>query len=223
MMDQDNDDALGVDKVDMRARLWILNVATGETRALPKANWEMKELAWLPGGDRVVVKGTEHPESDQYTDRIFSVQVVDGTMKELVKPLGPFGEMRVTRDGTTISYVGPREDGPAPHDLMLLPVASHAARNLTGASLDRLVQDYHWRKDGSVVLLAANGFSNLLMTYSADGARHDLSAAPGPAGNIAVRGGGGIAFVSHGAARAPEGGVLGPEDAANLVYALYDC
>jgi len=41
-------------------------------------------------------------------------------MKELVKPRGPFGEMRVAPDGKTISYLGPREDGPEPHDLMLL-------------------------------------------------------------------------------------------------------
>src|SRR6267143_3107083 len=154
--EKDKDDARVVDKEAKRARLWILNVATGEARALTKASWEMNELAWLPAGDRVVVKGTEHPESDQYTEKIYSVQVADGTMKELVAPLGPFGEMRVAPDGKTISYVGPREDGPEPHDLMLLPVASHAARNLTGASLDRPVQNYHWEKDGSVVLLAAN-------------------------------------------------------------------
>jgi len=200
--EKDKDDAKVVDKDDKRARLWILNVATGETRALTKPSWEMKELAWLPSGDRVVVKGTEHPESDQYTDRIFSVQVADGTMKEMVKPLGPFGEMRVAPDGKTISYVGPREDGPEPHDLMLLPVTAHAARNLTGASLDRLVQDYHWQKDGSVVLVAANGFSNLLVTYSTDGARHDL--APAPAGSMAVTGSGEIAFVSQGATRPQE-------------------
>ena len=202
--EKDKDDAKVVDKDDKRARLWILNVATGETRALTKVNWNFDEVKWLPSGDRVVVKGTDHPESDQYTERIFSVQVADGAMKELVKPLGPFGEMRVAPDGKTISYVGPREDGPEPHDLMLLPVTARAARNLTGLSLDRPVEDYHWQKDGSVVLLAANGFSNLLVTYSADGARHDLAPSPSPAGSMAVMGGGEIAFVSQEATRPQE-------------------
>jgi dipeptidyl aminopeptidase/acylaminoacyl peptidase len=202
--EKDKDDAKVVDKDDKHARLWIVDAASGETRALTKPNWNLDELAWLPAGDRVVVKGTDRPESDEYTERIFTVQVADGTMKELVKPRGPFGEMRVAPDGKTISYVGPREDGPEPHDLMLLPVTGHAARNLTGASLDRLVQDYHWQKDGSVVLLAATGFSNLLLTYSADGARHDLSPATGPAGSMALTGGGEIAFVSQGATRPQE-------------------
>jgi dipeptidyl aminopeptidase/acylaminoacyl peptidase len=219
---KDKDDARVVDKEDKRARLWILNVATREARVLTKANWEMKELAWLPSGDRVVVKGTEHPESDQYTDRIFSLQVADGTMKELVKPLGPFGEMRVAPDGRTISYVGPREDGPEPHDLMLLPVASHAARNLTGASLDRLVQDYHWQKGGSVVLLAADGFSNLLVTYSGDGARRDLAPSPSPAGNMALTGSGEIAFVSQGATRPQEVWLWDQKSAPKQVTHLND-
>jgi dipeptidyl aminopeptidase/acylaminoacyl peptidase len=217
--EKEKDDAKVVDKDDKRARLWILNVATG---ALTKPGWEMKELAWLPSGERVVVKGTEHPESDQYTDRIYSVQVADGTMKELVKPLGPFGEMRVAPDGKTISYVGPREDGPEPHDLMLLPVTAHAARNLTGASLDRPVQDYHWQKDGSVVLLAASGFSHLLVTYSADGARHDLAPSPLPAGSMAVTGSGEIAFVSQGATRPQEVWLWDQKSAPRQVTHLND-
>jgi dipeptidyl aminopeptidase/acylaminoacyl peptidase len=220
--EKDKDDAKVVDKDDKHARLWILDVATGETRALTKPNWNFDELAWLPAGDRVVVKGTDRPESDQYTERIFSVQVSDGTMKELVKPLGPFGEMRVAPDGKTISYVGPREDGPEPHDLMLLPVTAHAARNLTGASLDRLVQDYHWQKDGSVVLLAANGFSNLLVTYSADGARHDLSPATGPAGSMALASDGEIAFVSQGATRPQEVWLWDQKSAPRQVTHLND-
>src|SRR6267154_2471698 len=202
--EKDKDDAKVVDKDDKHARLWILDVATGETRGLTKANWNFDELAWLPAGDRVVVKGTDRPGSDEYTERIFAVQVADGTMKELVKPRGPFGEMRVAPDGKTISYVGTREDGPEPHDLMLLPVTAHAARNLTGASLDRPVLDYHWAKDGSVVMVAANGFSSLLVPYSADGSRHDLSAAPGPSGAMALTSGGEIAFVSQAATRPQE-------------------
>ena len=220
--EKDKDDAKVVDKDDKHARLWIVDVATGETRALTKPNWNFDELAWLPAGDRVVVKGTDRPESDEYTERIFAVQVADGTMKELVKPRGPFGEMRVAPDGKTISYVGTREDGPEPHDLMLLPVTAHAARNLTGASLDRPVQDYHWAKDGSVVLVAANGFSNLLVTYSADGARQDLSAAPGPAGAMALTGGGEIAFVSQAATRPQEVWLWDQKSAPKQVTHLND-
>src|SRR5260370_4304583 len=125
-------------------------------------------------------------------------------MKEFVAPRGLFGKIRAAPDGKTISYVGPREDGPDPHDLMLLPVAAHAARNLTGASLDRPVEDYHWHADGSVILLAANGFSNLLGSYSADGARHDLAPSPAAAVSPALSAHGEIAFVSQSATQPQE-------------------
>jgi dipeptidyl aminopeptidase/acylaminoacyl peptidase len=202
--EKDKDDARVVDKDTKRARLWVLNVATGETRALTKAGWEISELAWLPAGDRLIVKGTEHPESDQYTEAIYAVQLSDGAMKQLIAPHGPFGELRVSSKSGTISYVGPREDGPEPHDLMLLPLEGRAAQNLTGASLDRLVEDYHWQKDGSVTFVAANGFSSAFLTYSADGAKHDLSPAPLPMGSVALGADGEIAYVSQSATQPQE-------------------
>ena len=220
--EKDKDDAKVVDKDDKHARLWILDVASGETRALTKANWNFDELAWLPAGDRVAVKGTEHPESDEYTERIYSVQVADATMKELVATRGPFGEMRVAPNGKTISYVGAREDGPEPHDLMLLPITAHAARNLTGANLDRPVEDYHWQKDGPVVLLAANGFSNLLVSYSTDGARHDLAPSPMAAGSLALAANGDIAFVSQTATQPQEIWLWDQKGAARQLSHLND-
>src|SRR6201988_1906777 len=56
---------------------------------------------------------------------------------------------------------------------------------------------YHWQKDGSLVLVAANGFTNLLVTFSPDGARHDLSPERPPAGATSVARTGEIAFVSQ--------------------------
>jgi dipeptidyl aminopeptidase/acylaminoacyl peptidase len=195
--EKDKDDAHVVDKEDKRARLWLLDVATSETRALTKPGWEVSELAWASGGDGLILKATDHPESDQYTEQIFTIVASDGAMRPLVRPRGPFGELRLSPNGKTISYVGSREDGPEPHDLLLLPAGGHAARNLTGLSLDRPVEDYHWLKDGSVALVAANGFSSLFVTFSADGSRHDLSPSPAPTGNFAAAPDGEIAFVSQ--------------------------
>ena len=201
---KEKDDAHVVDKEDKRARLWLVTSVTRETRVLTKRDWEITEFAWLPSGDRLIVEATDHPESDQYTQRIFSMDTSNGAMKQLVAPRGPFGELRVSADGKTVSYVGSREDGPEPHDLLLLPVGGHAARNLTGASLDRPVEDYHWEKDGSLVLVAANGFSTVFLTYSADGARHDLSPSPLPTGSFAVSPEGVLAFVSQNATQPEE-------------------
>jgi dipeptidyl aminopeptidase/acylaminoacyl peptidase len=105
---------------------------------------------------------------------------------------------------------------------MLLPVAAHAARNLTGASLDRPVEDYHWHADGSVVLLAANGFSNLLVSYSADGTRHNLEPSPAAAGSLALAPNGEIAFVSQSATQPQEVWLWDQKSVARQVSHLND-
>ena len=160
--------------------------AGGEPQALTPANWNIAELEWMPKGHSVVVSATDHPESDRNTNRIFRVQVPEGAaqatdaaMKQIAAPRGPFGELRVSPGGNTISYVGCREDGPVPHDLMLLELTGNAPRNLTGASLDRAVHEYQWMKDGSLVTVIGDGFRNRFVAFSAEGVIQDLPATVG--------------------------------------------
>lgn len=168
--EKDKDDARVADKDEKHPRLWLLPAESGEAKAITPANWEIKELDWMPDGENMVVICTDRPESDQETDRIFSIHIPDGTMKLLSAPRGPFGSIRVSPDGKTIAYVGSREDGPSPHDLMLLPVGSAAARNLTGLSLDRQIFDYRWLRDGSLLAVTADGIHTRLTGFNANGA-----------------------------------------------------
>src|SRR5271170_4616558 len=92
--DKDKDDAHVVDKDDKQARLWLLTLATSETKALSDSKWEISDLVWLPGGDRIIVSATDHPESDQETHRIFSVSVPEGSRRLIFAPHGPFRELQ---------------------------------------------------------------------------------------------------------------------------------
>ncbi|MFI5057081.1 MAG: S9 family peptidase [Candidatus Acidiferrales bacterium] len=195
--EKDKDDAHVVDKDDKQARLWVLKVAPGEARALTPANWRVSELSWAPGGERIFVVATDTPASDQLTDRIFAVGVSDGATKQLSAPRGPFGRLQAAPDGKTLGYIGSREDGPEPHDLFLQPLAGGAARNLTGASLDRPIYNYKWLKEGGVFAVTAAGFHNMFVAYTADGTRKGpgtLDANPGP---FALSTSGQIAFVGQ--------------------------
>jgi dipeptidyl aminopeptidase/acylaminoacyl peptidase len=202
--EKDKDDAHVADKEDKRARLWLADLATGEARALTPSTWDVSEVVWGPTGDHLIIKATDRPQSDENTERIFNVQASDGATKLLFAPRGPFSELRLSATGTTLSFVGSREDGPEPHDLHLLPLNARAARNLTGASLDRPVEDYHWQKDGSIVLVAANGFGTLFVKYAGDGTKEDLAASPVPTGSVALGSSGEIAYVSQNATHPQE-------------------
>jgi len=96
------------------AKVWIRTISTRgfglwmwrpANPGVDQADWNFDELAWLPGGI-ACGQGTIIRSRRVYGRVILAVQMADGTMKELVKPRGPFGEMRVAPDGKTISYVG---------------------------------------------------------------------------------------------------------------------
>jgi len=196
--DKDKDDARVVDKDDKHTRLRLVNLATRETHALTDASWEVKELDWLADGQNIVIRATTRPAVEQFTDRIYSIAAKDGSKEELLAPRGPFSTLRVSPTGSTISFVGCREDGPSPHDLWLLPSSAGAARNLTGASLDRRIVDYRWAKGGWIVAVYADGFHSSLVGYSNTGEKKDLaSALPVNPGAISVTATGEIAFVGQ--------------------------
>jgi dipeptidyl aminopeptidase/acylaminoacyl peptidase len=202
--EKEKDDARVIDKDNKHARLWLLNIATSDAKALTPTAWDVDELAWLPDSTQILIIGTDKPAAEQYTNRVMSVQVSSGAMKQIAAPHGPLGKLQVARNGKTISYLASRGDGPDPHDLFLQDLSAPAARNLTGSSLDRPIMDYHWQPDGSIVLEAANGFSQILTTYSPKGERKDLSPTPLPEGSFHVNPAGEIAFVSQTATQPQE-------------------
>jgi dipeptidyl aminopeptidase/acylaminoacyl peptidase len=177
--EKDKDDARVTDKEDKHARLWLLDLGTQEAKAVTDAKWQLSELAWMPDGQSLIVVATDHPESDQNTERIFRVATGDGTMKLLSAPRGPFGNVKVSPDGTAISFVGAREDGPGPHDLMLIDLhdgganGTGAAKNLTALTLDRAIFDYQWNKAGGQVMIVADGFHTRFRALDGHGALAD--------------------------------------------------
>lgn len=203
--EKEKDDPHVVDKDDKHPRLWLLTLAAGDARALTDPKWAISELAWLPSGAHLIISATDHPESDEDTDQIFSVAVSDGSRKLLLAPHGPFGDLHVSPDGMTVSFVGCRVDGPAPHDLMLLDIGKRATRNLTGASLDRAIHEHRWTHEGSILALYADGFRNKLVGFSLQGM--NTSSANPPSGNVggfAVSSSGEIVYVGQSATTPPE-------------------
>jgi dipeptidyl aminopeptidase/acylaminoacyl peptidase len=196
--EKDKDDAHVADKEDKRARLWLLTVATGEAKALTQPNWEIQEAGWHPSGTGLMLSATDHPESDQNTHRIFSFRLSDNLMTQVFAPRGPFGNIRIAPDGKTMAFIGCREDGPTPHDLMLAHHGEKAPQNLTGASIDRPVFDFRWAKDGGLLAVVADGFRSKFVAFTSEGALKDASAtlSTNPAAFAALDSGE-VVFVGH--------------------------
>lgn len=172
--EKDKDDARVVDREDKYARLRVLDLEKREERVLTDATWKVEELHWSPNGQSIVIKATDRPASDRMTDRIYLVNVKDGHKQELLAPRGPFRGLRFTLDGRVVSFIGSRDDGPEPHDLQLISAQGGVARNLTGASLDRAILDYHFAKGGWIVAVYADGFHRKFVGYTDQGERKDM-------------------------------------------------
>ncbi len=99
-------------------------------------------------------------------------------MAELFAPRGPFGHLRVSKDGKWLAYVGSRVDGPQPHDLYLLPIVGGAPTNLTAESLDRPISGYVWQPDNSIVGIFEDGFHSKLYEIRLDGKGDPFPALP---------------------------------------------
>jgi dipeptidyl aminopeptidase/acylaminoacyl peptidase len=206
--EKNKDDARIADKDEKHAGLWLISLQDKSERALTPANFAVSDEAWFPNGNSLAVIATDHPESDRNTRRIFSVSTsassANSSMKQLLAPRGPFSELNVSPSGDTISFIGSREDGPNPHDLWLLPIGMPAAKNLTATNLDRPVFSYRWNKDGSFVLLAADGFTRKLIRYNSAGVRDDLPILGTMPSFFALSPNGTIAFVGESSTEPPE-------------------
>jgi dipeptidyl aminopeptidase/acylaminoacyl peptidase len=199
------EDARVKDKDDKHARIWVLTLATNEAKALIKPNWQVKEIAWQMGSDIITFIGTDHPESDQETDRILGVRVAEGVVKVLVTPHGPVGQLRATPAGSAFSYVGCREDGPSPHDLMMVDITTRAPRNLTGASLDRPIHEYQWQKNGGLVAIYGDGFQTKLISLSPTSEMKEMTNAKLPSlAGFAASDAGDVVFVGQSATQPQE-------------------
>jgi len=205
--EKDKDDAHVADKDDKHARLWLLTIDTGEAKALTEPKWKISQAVWHPSGTGLVLSATDHPESDQNTERIFSFRLWDtvtgdrkalNSMTQILAPRGPFGNIRIAADGLRMAFVGCREDGPTPHDLML---AHHhgdkGVQNLTGASVDRPVFDYRWSTDGGLLAVVGDGFHTKFIAFTAEGALKDVAAVPANPNAFGVSDSGEVAFAGQ--------------------------
>ena len=158
--ERDKDDGRVVDKGDRRERIWLLEVGATSSdqkmeagssdpalRQITSGRWHIGQIEWAPTGDRLIAEATDRPESDQWTERIYSIALANGHFTEVSSPRGPFTGLKVSPDGQTIAYVGSRVDGPEAHDVFLLPAAGGAAQNITSTSLDRPVAQLRWIDD----------------------------------------------------------------------------
>jgi dipeptidyl aminopeptidase/acylaminoacyl peptidase len=202
--EKDKDDARVAEKEDRRARIWTIELGSHALKQITTAPFRIGQIEFAPGGDRLMVAASAKPEEDRFNEAIFSVDLNDGRFTPLAAPRGPMGAMALSPDGTILAYGCARVDGPAPHDLCLQPVVAGAARNLTGATIDRPINQPKWIDNQTLAVSVARGFQTSVEIVGRDGSAHRVDGVSGNVSAFARTTDGTIAYVSEAASAAPE-------------------
>jgi dipeptidyl aminopeptidase/acylaminoacyl peptidase len=215
--EKDKDDSRVADKDDRHARVWILDVATKALTQVTSGRWQIRQIEWLRGGDRLVAIATSKPEVDQWTDHLYTIDLESGSFTEIAAPRGPLNGLALSPDGKTIAYVGARVDGPGAHDLYLQPLAGGPPQNITAAALDRPIALSHWIDDQSLAVNIARGFKSVIAVVDRRGKAATVEGIDVNPSSFARTSSGTYALVGETATRAPELWVKAPNAPARAV------
>jgi dipeptidyl aminopeptidase/acylaminoacyl peptidase len=203
--EKDKDDARVVDVHEKPTRLWVIDVATKKVRQLTHGNDNVELVSWAPKGDRLFVMASEHPRTLQTHSRILTLTLADTAMNLVHAPSGPIFGLQVSPDGTSLSFIASRGDGPVPHDLCLMNATGGEPRNLTSAKLDRPIMGTTWQKTGGLLAVSAEGFRSRCVTVTTDGGLQPLDGLDvNPVGPVAKSDRSELAFVGQTATELPE-------------------
>ncbi len=172
---------------DKPLQLWVVDVESGKTRRLTSSPWRIAHSYWAPNfvwgpkGEFLYVSAADDSHFELLSNRICTVRVSDGAIREFARPPGGFGKLRLSPDKKTLSYLGPREDAFESDDLYLQPLSGGVRRNLTGASIDRRLWEYEWLADGRIMVQALSGFHSRFFICSQDGQAEEFEGFDVPA------------------------------------------
>jgi dipeptidyl aminopeptidase/acylaminoacyl peptidase len=202
--EKDKDDARVIGKPEDRALLQVLDIESKDLKTLVKGAWRVSDFVWMPDGLSLVLIATDDPRQDLLTEKIYRVSAADGEMKVLASPAGPFGDLKVSPDGTMLAYVGSRGDGPQPHDLFIQPFTGGPARNFTAQPIDRPIEAFSWEEADALFMQVEAGFGGAFFSLSLDGKIEKSDWAPGLLVGSHGKGKNALAFVGETAVEAPE-------------------
>jgi len=201
---KDKDDARVVDRDDRNSPIYVVEIQSRKVRQLTEAKWRISDFAWTLRGDQLIVSANDAPYPDWTANRIYLLGVDDGKMAVIAAPRGPFGDMKLSPDGTRIAYRGSRDDGPDPHDLLVMQIGDGQPANLTAASIDRPIGSYSWRRDGSFLVSAITGFTRSFYSVAPNGKARKLPDASVPHSGSFCAGDDVMAYVAESTSAAPE-------------------
>jgi len=115
-------------------RVAVVDVATKKLTQVTPADVYVYEYDWMPDSKGWVATAA-HGSGDNnwWIARLYAIDAVSGEMREIYKPKWQMAEPHVSPDGKSVAFIEGlmSDEGLTGGDVMMVPVAGGAARNLT--------------------------------------------------------------------------------------------
>jgi dipeptidyl aminopeptidase/acylaminoacyl peptidase len=173
-MDDKYDETV-VSKSDKPSVLFSIDLATKTARRLLTKNWQVSNFKWMPSGDALILEVQELPGKEIPELRLAKFNLKDSSLNYMPSPNNPaWGDIEIAPGGKLFSFVGPRVDGPVPHDLYLQSLSDSKATNITSKSLDLPVHSIKFVSDNLLSAIVQRGFHSNLYKISITGEANDF-------------------------------------------------
>jgi dipeptidyl aminopeptidase/acylaminoacyl peptidase len=154
---KEKNDAIELEEHPRFTRLWLADVATAEARAITPAGVQVWECSWAPDGTGFALLVSDSPEEwSWYHARIATVAATGGALTDVYSTRRQMARPIISPNGRQIAFVEAvlSDRGIVAGDLLVVPTAGGAARNLTdGARFS--VGEAEWSADGQSLLACA--------------------------------------------------------------------
>ncbi|MEJ0101290.1 MAG: S9 family peptidase [Bacteroidota bacterium] len=156
--------------------LFSIDIATKATHRLPGKDWEVLTFKWMPAGDALVLEVQELPVKEIPQLHIVKYRLQDSSFTDIPSLNNPaWGDIEIAPGGKLFSFIGPRVDGPVPHDIYLQSFNGPKATNITASSLDLPVHSIKFVSDKLLTAVVQRGFHSSLYKISITGEANDFN------------------------------------------------
>ncbi len=149
--------------------LWVLDVASSESRRLFDTDLDAHGIRWMPDGESILFQAATTAQIDDEYMRtgIYRVPAAGGEPEIVTPTIGKLGEMAISPDGEHLAYLGATSlNDPLAQSLFVVALAGAtgndstmseaSARNLT-EGFDGSGARVTWHDSETIVLLAVEG------------------------------------------------------------------
>ena len=172
----DKYDETVVSKSDKASVLFTIDIATKTAHKQPQKNWQISNLKWMPDGAAIVLEVQQLPGMEIPELQLVKFNMHDSSYNNIPSPKNPsWGDIEIAPSGKLFSFVGPRVDGPSPHDAFTQLFSDANAKNITAKSIDLPVRSIKFISDNSLAAIVQNGFHSNLYKISTTGKANDFS------------------------------------------------